>query len=130
MAGIAALVVIVMLPQPEGLSVAGQHMLGIFAFAVIVWMTEALDYAASSIVLMALIAFLLGIAPDPAHPEHALGTSRALSAAMDGFTNPAVALIAAFSFPPPRRVSPVWCRSYWASSQRSAWTRRVASPAC
>jgi anion transporter len=58
-------------------------------------MTEALDYAASSIVLMMLIAFLLGVAPDPAHPEHALGTARALSVAMDGFTNPAVALIAA-----------------------------------
>jgi sodium-dependent dicarboxylate transporter 2/3/5 len=93
--GIAALIVIVLLPQPEGLSIAGQYMLGIFAFAVIVWMTESLDYAASSIILMALIAFLIGMAPDPAHPEHALGTSRALSAAMDGFTNPAVALIAA-----------------------------------
>jgi anion transporter len=94
-AGFAALVAIVAMPQAEGLSVAGQHMLGIFAFAVIVWMTEALDYAASSIVLMMLIAFLLGVAPDPAHPEHALGTARALSVAMDGFTNPAVALIAA-----------------------------------
>jgi solute carrier family 13 (sodium-dependent dicarboxylate transporter), member 2/3/5 len=94
-AGFAVLVAIVAMPKAEGLSVAGQHMLGIFAFAVIVWMTEALDYAASSIVLMMLIAFLLGVAPDPAHPEHALGTARALSAAMDGFTNPAVALIAA-----------------------------------
>ncbi len=95
LAGSAALVAIIMMPQPEGLSVAGQHMLGIFAFAVIVWMTEAVDYAASSIILMALIAFLLGSAPDPAHPDHILGTSRALSAAMAGFTNPAVALIAA-----------------------------------
>jgi anion transporter len=95
LAATAALIAIVMLPQPAGLSVAGQHMLGIFAFAVIVWMTEAVDYAASSIILMALIAFLLGFAPDPARPDHILGTSRALSAAMDGFTNPAVALIAA-----------------------------------
>jgi solute carrier family 13 (sodium-dependent dicarboxylate transporter), member 2/3/5 len=94
-AGSAALVAIVMMPQPAGLSIAGQHMLGIFAFAVIVWMTEAVDYAASSIILMALIAFLLGFAPDPAHPDHMLGTSQALSAALDGFTNPAVALIAA-----------------------------------
>src|SRR5271169_3589878 len=93
--GAAALVAIVMMPQPAGLSIAGQHMLGIFAFAVIVWMTEAVDYAASSIILMALIAFLLGFAPDPAHPDHMLGTSQALSAALDGFTNPAVALIAA-----------------------------------
>jgi len=37
------------------------------------------------------MAFLLGTAPDPAHPDHILGTSGALSAAMDGFTNPAVA---------------------------------------
>ena len=93
--GLLALAAIVTMPQPTGLSVAGQHMLGIFAFAVIVWMTEAVDYAASSIMLMALIGFLLGIAPDPAHPDRLLGTSAGLSAALDGFTNPAVALIAA-----------------------------------
>lgn len=93
--GAAALVVIVLLPQPEGLSVAGQHMLGIFVFAVIVWMTEAVDYAASAVILLALMAFLLGIAPDPAHPGHLLGTHAALSAALAGFTNSAVALIAA-----------------------------------
>jgi sodium-dependent dicarboxylate transporter 2/3/5 len=95
LAGAAALVAIILSPQPAGLSIAGQHMLGIFAFAVIIWMTESVEYAASSIMLMALMAFLLGTAPDPAHPDQILGTSRALSAAMDGFTNPAVALIAA-----------------------------------
>src|SRR5580700_5939393 len=82
-AGAAALVAIMLLPHPAGLSIAGQHMLGIFAFAVIIWMTESVEYAASSIMLMALIAFLLGIAPDPAHPEHLMGTSAGLSAAMD-----------------------------------------------
>jgi di/tricarboxylate transporter len=92
---LVALVTIMMLPQPAGLSIAGQHMLGIFAFAVIVWMTESVDYASSSIILMALIAFLLGIAPDPAHPDHVLGTQAALTAALAGFTNSAVALIAA-----------------------------------
>ena len=94
-AGGAVLVAIIMLPQPAGLSIAGQHMLGIFAFAVIIWMTESVEYAASSVMLVALMAFLLGTAPDPAHPDHILGTSGALSIAMDGFTNPAVALIAA-----------------------------------
>jgi solute carrier family 13 (sodium-dependent dicarboxylate transporter), member 2/3/5 len=93
--GGAVLVAILMLPQPAGLSIAGQHMLGIFAFAVIIWMTESVEYAASSVMLVALMAFLLGTAPDPAHPDHILGTSGALSTAMDGFTNPAVALIAA-----------------------------------
>jgi len=94
-AGVAALVAIILLPQPAGLSIAGQHMLGIFAFAVIVWMTESVEYAASSVMLVALMAFLLGTAADSAHPDHILGTSGALSAAMDGFTNPAVVLIAA-----------------------------------
>lgn len=93
--GLAALVAIVLLPQPEGLSIAGQHMLGVFAFAVIVWMTEAVDYAASAIMLLALMAFLLGVAPDVAHPGHVLGTHAALSAALAGFTDSAVALIAA-----------------------------------
>ena len=93
--GVAALGAIIAMPQPAGLSVAGQHMLGIFAFAVIIWMTEAVEYAASSIMLMALMGFLLGFAPDPAHPERALGTGAALSVTIDGFTNPAVALIAA-----------------------------------
>src|SRR6202042_3795544 len=80
---------------PAGLSVAGQYMLGIFAFAVIIWMTEAVEYAASSIMLMALMAFLLGLVPDPAHPERGLGTGPALSVTLRGFTNTAVALIAA-----------------------------------
>jgi anion transporter len=45
--------------------------------------------------LMALMTFLLGTAPDPARPDHLLGTQAALSAALAGFTNSAVALIAA-----------------------------------
>src|SRR5580704_15088016 len=90
--GLAALVAIIMLPQPPGLSVAGQHLLGIFVFAVVVWMTEAVDYAASSVILLALMAFLLGTAPDPARPDHLLGTQAALSTALAGFTNSAVAL--------------------------------------
>src|SRR5580692_9619042 len=79
--GLAALVAIIMLPQPPGLSVAGQHLLGIFVFAVVVWMTEAVDYAASSVILLALMTFLLGAAPDPARPDHLLGTQAALSTA-------------------------------------------------
>lgn len=94
-AGIVALIAVLALPQPTGLSVAGQHVLGVFAFAVIVWMTAAVEYAASSIILMALMGMLLATAPDPAHPDRLLGTTAGLSAAMDGFTNPAVALIAA-----------------------------------
>src|SRR5579864_8676721 len=72
---IAVLVAVIVLPTPEGLSIAGQRMLAILAFAVIVWMTEALDYAVSAVVIAALMAFVLGLSPDPANPKVLLGTS-------------------------------------------------------
>jgi len=45
---LAALVAVMFMPAPQGLPAAGQVMLAILAFAVIVWMTEALDYAAQA----------------------------------------------------------------------------------
>ena len=75
---IAVLIAVSFLPTPEGLSVSGHRMLAILAFAVIVWMTEALDYAVSAVVIAALMAFMLGLAPDVANPKVLLGTSRAL----------------------------------------------------
>ena len=95
---IAALVLVIWLPTPEGLSVAGQRMLAVLAFAVIVWMTEALDYAVSAIVIAALMAFLLGLAPNPANPKVLFGTSAALSLAFSGFANTALALVASALF--------------------------------
>lgn len=44
---LAVLAVIVMLPNPEGLSVAGQRMIGIMVFSVIVWATTAISYPVS-----------------------------------------------------------------------------------
>ncbi|MEO8389678.1 DASS family sodium-coupled anion symporter [Polaromonas sp.] len=98
-AALAALLAIVMLPQPAGLPPAGQMMLGILAFAVIVWMTEALDYAASAVVTGALMIFLLACVPDVATPGGAgMGTGAALGLALSGFSNSAVALVAAACF--------------------------------
>ena len=95
---VAALVAVLLLPTPEGLSVAGQRMLAILAFAVIVWMTEALDYAVSAVVIAALMAFLLGLAPNPANPKLLLGTSAGLGMAFSGFANTALALVASALF--------------------------------
>ncbi|MGJ4941862.1 DASS family sodium-coupled anion symporter [Bradyrhizobium sp. HKCCYLS1011] len=95
---IAALIVVALLPTPEGLSVAGHRMLAILTFAVIVWMTEALDYAVSAIVIAALMAFLLGLAPNPANPKLLFGTSAGLSLAFSGFANTALALVASALF--------------------------------
>ena len=96
---VAVLVVIVLMPAAQGLPPAGQVMLGILAFAVIVWMTEALDYAVSAVVIGALMVFLLAYAPDAAKPTGAdMGTGAALTLALSGFSNSAVALVAAACF--------------------------------
>src|ERR1700687_5910681 len=95
---IAALVVVLLLPTPAGLPVAGHRMLAILVFAVIVWMTEAIDYAVSAIVIAALMAFLLGLAPNVANPKVLLGTSGALGLAFSGFANTALVLVASALF--------------------------------
>ena len=99
-AALAALVATVMMPAPAGLPLAGQMMLGILAFAVIVWMTEALDYAVSAVVIGALMIFLLAYAPDVIKPVvgAGMGTGAALALALPGFSNSAVALVAAACF--------------------------------
>ncbi len=94
----AALIVILLLPNPDGLPVAGQRMLAVFVFAIIVWITEALDYAVSAVVIASLIAVLLGLSPDVAKPDTLLGTTRGLGIAMSGFSNSALTLVAAALF--------------------------------
>ncbi|MBC7648243.1 MAG: DASS family sodium-coupled anion symporter [Vitreoscilla sp.] len=99
MAAIVTLAVIAWLPEAAGLPRAGQVMLAILAFAVIVWMTEALDYAVSAVVIGALMVFLLAYSPDAAKPLGAdMGTGAALGLALSGFSNSAVALVAAACF--------------------------------
>ena len=97
-AAIAALVAVLLLPTPANLPVAGHHMLAILAFAVIIWMTEAIDYAVSAIVIAVLMAFLLGLAPSVANPKVLLGTSGALTLAFSGFANTALVLVASALF--------------------------------
>jgi anion transporter len=97
-AAVAALAGVLLLPTPEGLTIAGHRMLAILAFAVIVWMTEALDYAVSAIVIAALMAFLLGFSPNPANPKALLGTGAGLTLAFSGFANTALVLVASALF--------------------------------
>ena len=96
---LAALLAVLWMPTPPDLPEAGQAMLAVLAFAVIVWMTEALDYAVSAVVIGALMVFLLAYAPDAAKPAGAdMGTGAALGLALAGFSNSAVALVAAACF--------------------------------
>ena len=98
-AAVMALLVVVWMPAPAELPPAGQVMLAILAFAVVSWMSEALDYAVSAIVIGALMIFMLAYVPDAAKPAGAdMGTSAALGLALSGFSNSAVALVAAACF--------------------------------
>jgi solute carrier family 13 (sodium-dependent dicarboxylate transporter), member 2/3/5 len=98
LAAVAALLAVLALPAPQGLPYAGQIMLGLLAFSVILWITEAVDYAISAVLIVALMAFLLGLAPSAAKPDAPLGTSAALGLALGGFANTALALVAAATF--------------------------------
>jgi anion transporter len=97
-AAVAALVAVLLLPTPDNLPVAGHRMLAILAFAVILWMTEAIDYAVSAIVIAALMAYLLGFSPNVANPKVLYGTSAGLGLAFSGFANTALVLVASALF--------------------------------
>lgn len=98
LAALAGLIVVMLLPRPAALPVAGQIMLGLLLFSVVLWVTEAVDYAISAVLITALMAFMLGMAPNAAKPEAVLGTGPALTLALGGFANTALALVAAACF--------------------------------
>ena len=94
---LAALAAIVLLPNPEGLSVAGQRMIGIMVFSVIVWATTAISYPVSAGVIMTLMALLIGFAPNPATGK-LFGTAAGLGIGLKGFASTAFCLVAAAMF--------------------------------
>ena len=96
--GAVALLALLLMPTPAGLPVAGQRMLSILVFSVIIWMTEAVPYPVSAAIIMSLMAFMLGTAPDVAAPTKLMGTSKGLTMALGGFANTAWALVAAALF--------------------------------
>ena len=95
---VLVMVGVLLLPLPADLPVAGHRMLAILAFAVVVWITEAVSYEASAIMITSLMAFLLGTAPSLQAPAHLIGSSPAISMALTGFANPALALVAGALF--------------------------------
>ncbi len=97
--GILGLLAVCFMPTPEGLPVAGKRVLAILVFSVIVWITDSLAYPVSSVVICALMAFLLGFSPNvAATPTKLYGTSAALTMALGGFANSATALVGAALF--------------------------------
>lgn len=98
MAGVIVMIAVLLIPMPNDLPVAGHRMLAILAFAVVVWITEAVSYEASAIIITSLMAFLVGTAPTVRNPSVEYGTSNAISMALAGFSNSALALVAGALF--------------------------------
>ncbi len=92
---LVVLLVVTLAPPLAGLPVAGQRAIGILLFAVVLWVSEAVDLTVSAFLIAALTILLVGTAPDPAAPERMLGIARARDWAIGGFANNAVALVGA-----------------------------------
>lgn len=92
-AAFAALAAVMLIPI-GGLAMPAKIALGMLAFAVIMWVTEAVTYPVSAVMIVGLIAIMLTFATDPETGE-AVGASQGLSTAMSGFSSSAVALVAA-----------------------------------
>jgi len=93
-----ALLVIIFIPTPASLPVAGKYSLAVLVFAVILWMTEAVSYPVSAVMIGGLISLLMGISPTIEDPPVTYGTTEALKLALSGFSTSAVALVAAALF--------------------------------
>ena len=77
---------ILLLPTPETLSTGGHRMIGVLAFAIILWMTSAVSYPVSATMITALTALLLGFSPNPEAPAKAMGTANALKLIISGYS--------------------------------------------
>ncbi len=108
-----ALFIVLLLPTSDQLPVMGKCALAILAFAVILWVTEAVTYPVSATMIVGLIILLLGFSPVQHLTESlgnpkvggqvlkgadVFGTGNALKLAFSGFSSSAVALVAAALF--------------------------------
>ena len=86
-----ALFVVLCLPL-SGLSAEGQAMLGILALAVILWISEAMAYPISALLIALLMTLFLGLIPN-SETGAVLGTSKAIGLAMKGFATSSIIVI-------------------------------------
>ena len=84
--GILCMLVIFFSGPFAGLSVDGQRVLGVLAFAVVVWISEAISYPLSAVAIFSFLTVGIGFAPAGASGGR-LGTAKALTIALSGLTN-------------------------------------------
>src|SRR6266568_9140168 len=96
--GIAALLLTSFMPARPGLSTAGQRVLGIMIFAIIMWISEAVPYVYTAISSIVFLTLFLGFAPAKGLAGPLLGTRRALQLAVAGFITNGTILVTAALF--------------------------------
>ncbi len=97
-AGLGLLLLIAFMPPRPGLSTAGQRVLGVLVFAVIMWISEAVPYVYTAFACVVSLAFFLGFSPAHGTTGTLLGTPRALQIAVSGFVSNATILVTAALF--------------------------------
>ena len=60
---ITVLIALLLLPTPESLPLMAKSALAILLFAVILWVTEAVTYPVSAVMIVGLIILLIGFSP-------------------------------------------------------------------
>ncbi|TWB97062.1 anion transporter [Bradyrhizobium macuxiense] len=93
--GIAIMMAIIMAPSPAGLSLAGQRVIAVMAFVVLMWITEAIPYGVSAVALVFLLILALGFSPAAGDAGSILGTAKAVPLALSGFSNSGWLFVAA-----------------------------------
>lgn len=91
--GIAVMLIIMASPSQPGLPIAGQYMLGILAFAVIVWISEAVTYEVSALMIFTLIIGVLYGLPSDQQATMTYSSLDGLKLALSGFSNPGLGLV-------------------------------------
>jgi solute carrier family 13 (sodium-dependent dicarboxylate transporter), member 2/3/5 len=96
--GLVVMLGLAFAPQIPGLSTAGQRVLAVLLFAVIMWVSEAVSYPVSAIAIIAFLIIFLGFAPVKGTEGALLGTGKAIPMALSGFINTGWVLVAAGLF--------------------------------
>lgn len=87
-----------MLPVPAGLTHQGFTVLCIAVAMLLLWVSQAVDFSASSFFLLGFMALLGGLADDPHLAGQPLGAVKGVMLSMQGFATPAWTLVLAALF--------------------------------
>src|SRR5690625_1781200 len=92
------LIIVLLFPTSDSLTVVELSNLAILIFAVIFCMTHTISYEVSAVMIIVLVSFLVGLSPTIEDPSVLYGTKDALGMAVNGFSSSAVALVAGALF--------------------------------